>query len=78
MEEQAAEFLKLSPQTLRKRAASGEIPRYEVGGEYRYHVYDLLDYAVSPGTDRNPDRSGSDPERANAVEGACEEEPKTA
>ncbi|HEX6711565.1 MAG TPA: helix-turn-helix domain-containing protein [Rubrobacter sp.] len=60
-EEQAAEFLKCSPQTLRKRAASGEIPRYVVGGEYRYYVYDLLDYVISPDADRGSDRSGSDP-----------------
>lgn len=46
-EDQAAEFLKCSPQTLRKRAASGEVPRYGVGGEYRYYVYDLLDYALA-------------------------------
>lgn len=58
-EEQAAEFLKCSPQTLRKRAASGEIPRYGVGGEYRYYVYDLLDYVFS---DRDFDKSGGDPE----------------
>lgn len=46
-EEQAAEFLKCSPQTLRKRASSGEIPRYRVGGEWRYYVYDLLDYTLA-------------------------------
>jgi hypothetical protein len=46
-EEQAAEFLKCSPQTLRRRASSGEISRYAVGGEFRYYVYDLLDYALS-------------------------------
>jgi hypothetical protein len=46
-EEQAAEFLKCSPQTLRKRAAAGEIPRYAAGGEFRYYVYDLLDYVLS-------------------------------
>ena len=45
-EHQAAEFLKCSPQTMRQRAASGEIPRHSVGGEYRYYVYDLLDYVL--------------------------------
>ena len=57
-EDQAAEFLKCSPQTLRKRAARGEVPRYGVGGEWRYYVYDLLDYVLGAaceptgGTDR--------------------------
>ena len=46
-EEQAAEFLKCSRSTLRKRAASGEVPRYAVGGEWRYYVYDLLDYVLA-------------------------------
>ena len=46
-EEQAAEFLKCAPQTLRRRAAAGVVPRYLVGGEYRYYVYDLLDYVLS-------------------------------
>ena len=45
-ENQAAEFLKCSPQTLRRRASSGEIPRYSVGGEFCYYVYDLLDYVI--------------------------------
>jgi hypothetical protein len=45
-EEQAAEFLKCSPQTIRKRAAAGDLPRRSVGGEFRYYVYDLLDYAL--------------------------------
>lgn len=61
-EDQAAEFLKCSPQTLRKRAASGEVPRYAVGGEWRYYVYDLLDLVLSAKSDREPDRSGGDPE----------------
>ena len=48
-EEQAAEFLKVGRSTLRKRAAAGEVPRYLVGGEYRYYVYDLLDYVIGGG-----------------------------
>lgn len=63
-EEQAAEFLKCSPQTLRKRAAAGEVPRYAVGGEWRYYVYDLLDHVIIAGGDRSLDRSGSDLEQA--------------
>jgi hypothetical protein len=61
---QLAEFLKCSPQTLRKRATSSEVPRYTVGGEYRYFVYDLLDYVIGSGTDRGADRSDGDPERS--------------
>ena len=57
-EDQAAEFLKCAPKILRKRAASGEIPRYAVGGKWRYYVYDLLDH-VLPG---KGDRSVGDPE----------------
>ena len=51
-EEQAAEFLKCSPQALRKRAAGGEVPRYRVGGEWRYYVYDLLDHVLGAKGDR--------------------------
>lgn len=55
-EEQAAEFLQCSPQTVRKRAAAGEFPRYRVGGEWRYYVYDLLDHVLTG----DNDRGGSD------------------
>jgi len=51
VEHQAAEFLKCSPQTMRQRAAAGEIPHHTVGGEYRYYVYDLLDYVLGPQAD---------------------------
>ena len=43
-EAQAAEFLKVARSTVRKHAAAGRIPRYRVGSEYRYYVYDLIDY----------------------------------
>ncbi len=62
--DRSGRWVKCSPQTLRKRAASGEIPRYGIGGEWRYYAYDLLDYVMGASDDRASDRSGDDPERA--------------
>ena len=46
-EAQAAEFLKDARSTLMTCARAGNIPHYQVVGEFRYYVYDLLDYALS-------------------------------
>jgi hypothetical protein len=42
-----------------------------VGGEWRYYVYDLLNYVMGSGVDREGDRSGGDPERAFGARVAC-------
>lgn len=42
-EEEAARVLKVARPTFRKWAGAGRVPRYQIGGEYRYYIYDLLD-----------------------------------
>lgn len=42
---EAAELLGISPATLDRLAAAGEVPKYKIGGQCRYYEAELISYA---------------------------------
>lgn len=44
--DEAAAYLNIGPSVFRKMAASGELPRHRISGEYRYHRAELKRWAL--------------------------------
>ena len=46
--EEAAEFLRTTPETVRKLVANGTLPRIKHGQSYVFHQQVLIDYLTTP------------------------------